>query len=211
MSDGRYDALCRAAGDVSRETFERLLLFERRFVEWNARINLSSKSDAGQLWNRHIVDCAQLITIGPDFRYWLDIGSGGGFPGVIVAILLKGKGDARVDLVESNRKKAAFLSRIVGETGAPATVHACRVEQLYDQVGKLDVVTARAVAELKTLLNYSRHWLEHGAKGLFQKGRDYRSEIEDCGDEWQFDLVEHASCTDPESVVLEISSLRHIG
>ena len=211
MSDTRYDALCQVVGDVSRETFERLVLFERRFVEWNNRINLSSKADAEQLWKRHIIDCAQLITYGRNDRAWLDIGSGGGFPGVVIAAFLAEQEGGHVHLVESNRKKAAFLLRVSVEIGVPATVHACRVEQVHRRLGAIDIVTARAVADLKSLLTYAHPWLENGARSLFQKGRDYRREIKDCGDEWQFDLVEHASRTDPQGAILEISNLRVAG
>lgn len=200
--------LRRVAGDVSRETFERLDLFERRFREWNRRINLISSADTDQIWPRHVVDSAQLPALRPMSRSWLDFGSGGGFPGAVVAILLAETKDAKVHLVESNRKKAAFLSRIAAETGAPARIHACRVETLDERLDEIDTVTARAVADLKSLLFLARPWLEGPATALFQKGRDYRREIEDCHDAWRFDLVEHQSLTDPEAVILQIAALR---
>lgn len=207
MKDAHYDLLCEAADDVSRETFERLTIFERRFLEWNRRISLISNSDVDSLWPRHIVDSAQLPQLVPDARRWLDFGSGGGFPGAIVAIMLSGVEGAHVNLVESNRKKAAFLSRIVAETEAPASIHAVRIEDLRGKFSGTETVTARAVADLRKLLNLSRPWLEAGARGLFQKGRDYRREIEDCRDGFTFDLIEHVSRSDPDGIVLEISNL----
>lgn len=209
MKDNRYDELCRAAGDVSRETFERLELFERRFIEWNHHINLTSATNLDQLWTRHIVDSAQLLRLGGHrYREWLDFGSGGGFPGAIVAIMLADHGGNHVHLVESNRKKAAFLTRIVSETGAQATVHAVRIEKLHGKLDQIGVLTARAVAKLNRLLHLARPWLMSDATAFFQKGREYKRELEDCRDDWIFDLIEHESRTDPAGVILEISNLR---
>lgn len=208
MSDARYELLRRAAGDVSRETFERLILFERRFLEWNSRINLISGSDVDALWPRHIVDSAQLPRLAPAARRWLDFGSGGGFPGAIIAIILNDVEAAHVNLVESNRKKAAFLSRIVSETDAPASIHAQRIENLHGKFDDTEIVTARAVANLGKLMTLTRPWLEGRARALFQKGRDYRREVELCRDAFAFDLLEHASCSDPDGIILEISNLR---
>lgn len=211
MRDDRYDVLCGAAGDVSRETFERLIIFERLFVEWNKRINLISRSSANSLWSRHIADCAQLVSIAKNDSIWLDIGSGGGFPGAVVAIMIHDVNGAHVNLVESNGKKAAFLRRVITETGAPGTVHDARIEALGGQFGQSEIVTARAVASLTGLFALTGHWLENGARALFQKGRDYRREIEDCRDDWAFDLVEHPSRSDPEGIILEVSNLRKLG
>ncbi len=208
MNDPKYDALRRLAGDVPRETYDRLVLFEKRFGEWNRRINLTSESDRQHLWQRHILDSAQLLRLAPTDPVWLDIGSGGGFPGAVAAIMLKDSGEGIVHLVESNRKKAAFLTKVMAETGARACVHACRIESLHGRLDGIDVVSARAVAELSRLLNLARPWIEAGAKGLFQKGRDYQREIEDCRDGWTFDLVRHASRVDPGGVILEIGNLR---
>ncbi|MEZ5812664.1 MAG: 16S rRNA (guanine(527)-N(7))-methyltransferase RsmG [Rhizobiaceae bacterium] len=202
--------LRRVAGDVSRETFMRLDLFEQRFREWNSRINLTSSADTDQIWPRHIVDSAQIPALRPRSRRWLDFGSGGGFPGAVLAIMLAETDGVTVHLVESNRKKAAFLSRIVAETGAPAQVHACRIEALHGRIDDVETITARAVADLKTLLFLARPWLEGPATALFQKGRDYRREIEDSRDAWRFDLIEHQSLTDPEAVILQIAALRAV-
>ncbi len=207
MTTNKIDTIKQIAGDVSRETFERLLLFERRFLSWNDSINLASASSAEQVWTRHILDSAQLLPIASGARNWLDIGSGGGFPGAIVAILLRDQPDAIVHLVESNRKKAAFLTKIVGETGAPAIVHAKRIDAVADHLSDIEIVTARAVSSLKNLLHMASPWLASGARGLFQKGREYKAEIEESRVDWSFDLIEHNSRTDPLGAILEISNL----
>ncbi len=207
MSASPFDALCAVAGPVSRETFEDLLRFEQAFLKWNRRINLSAPSTLGDSWTRHIIDSAQLAGIDKTARRWLDIGSGGGFPGLVMAFLLRERGGS-IDLVESNRKKAAFLQTMVGEFALPARVHARRVEDVHDVVGEPQIVTARALASLPLLLELTAPWLVAGARGLFHKGRDYRSEVEESAHRWAFDLVEHASATDPQAVVLELRDLR---
>jgi len=184
-----------------------LLRFENTFLKWNQRINLSAPSTLEATWQRHILDSAQLLAIEPQARQWLDIGSGGGFPGLIVAFLLRERGGS-VDLVESNRKKTGFLQAMVGEFGLPARVHARRIEDVYSLVQQPQIVTARALAPLPLLLDLAAPWLTSGAHGLFHKGRDYRLEVEESAHHWNFDLVEHASTVDPQGVVLEIRNLR---
>lgn len=213
MSESPEDAVQRVLGDVSRETMDGLHQFARLFTAWNRKINLISASSADQLWTRHIADSAQLVRLAPAAKHWLDIGSGGGFPGAIVAIILRDRPDAEIHLVESNRKKAAFLSRIVRETGAKATVHSCRVEDLHERdtearLRSIDLVSARAVARLGHLIELAHPWLTTGAKALFQKGRDYRRELAECRVEWSFDLIEHSSRVDPGGVILELSDVR---
>lgn len=193
---------------VSRETIAELLAFEALFRKWSQAINLASSSTLDQLWERHIVDSAQLFCLAPKAKSWLDLGSGGGFPGVILAILLKDTQGSRIDLVESNSKKAAFLRTAVGQAAAPATVHAQRVDAVWAKIPVPQIVTARALASLRDLFVLSEPWLSNGATALFQKGRDYRREIDESGDDWSFDLVEHQSVVDKDSVVLQISNLR---
>jgi 16S rRNA (guanine527-N7)-methyltransferase len=203
-----FEALQEAAGPVSRETFERILSFEQHFLKWAERINLSAPSTLSETWSRHILDSAQLARITPIAQRWLDLGSGGGFPGAIIAILLMEHDDASIDLVESNRKKAAFLQTSLGHLKAPAHVHPRRIEDIYTIVPQPEVITARALAPLPALLDLTAPWLVAGASGLFHKGRDYRSEVKESVQHWHFDLVEHRSIVDPASVVLEIRNLR---
>ncbi len=208
MTSRSIEALQEAAGPVSRETFERVLAFEQNFLKWAERINLSAPSTLKETWNRHILDSAQLAKLAPTAKNWLDIGSGGGFPGAIIAILVTEREGASVDLVESNRKKAAFLQTTLGLLKARARVHPRRVEDVYGVVKQPEIVTARALAPLPALLDLTAPWLTVGARALFHKGRDYRTEVKESLLQWSFDLIEHRSSVDPDSVVLEIRNLR---
>ena len=195
------------SGSVSRETFDRLVAFEAVFRRWAARINLVAPSTLPDLWARHILDSAQLAQIKPAALRWVDIGSGGGFPGAVIALLLKERQRASIDLVESNRKKAAFLQTAMAQFDAPARVHASASRMVYATVRKPEIVTARALAPLGSLLALAEPWLTGGATGLFHKGREYPSEIRESADAWKYDLVEHKSLIDPDSVILEVSNL----
>lgn len=196
---------------VSRETVDNLLSFEDLFRKWSKAINLASPSTLESLWERHIVDSAQLFDMAPTATRWLDLGSGGGFPGVVLAILLKERPSGKIDLVESNGKKAAFLRTALGQFSAPGTVHAFRIDAVWGKIHAPEIVTARALASLSDLFRLAEPWLTTGAVGLFQKGRDYRREIDESRYGWTFDLVERASMVDRDSVVLQISNLRRAG
>jgi 16S rRNA (guanine527-N7)-methyltransferase len=206
MSD-RLSEIRDVAGMVSRETLNRLETFEAEFRKWSARINLAAPSTLDALWSRHILDSAQLFPLKPQAKSWLDLGSGGGFPGAIIAILLMERPGGRIELIESNHKKAAFLKSVLGSLGAPARVHVCRIEEASQQAEQPEIVTARALAPLPLLLNLSRPWLERGATGLFHKGREYAAEIAESRDGWRFDLIEHRSRIDPAGRILELSKL----
>jgi 16S rRNA (guanine527-N7)-methyltransferase len=202
-----FEELRRIAGPVSRETFERLRSFEQLFRKWNQRINLVAGSTEGDLWRRHILDSAQLARLEPNAMRWTDMGSGGGFPGLVLAFLLSERGGS-IDLIESNHKKAGFLQAAIGTFDLPARVVAQRVDASYAVVRQPGVVTARALAPLTVLLDLAEPWLTAGARGLFHKGRDYRQEIEESTHRWRFDLVEHRSSIDHDGVVLDICNLR---
>jgi 16S rRNA (guanine527-N7)-methyltransferase len=206
VTDDRYNRLCEIAGPVSRETYGRLVSFESLFRQWTKRINLVASSTVDELWDRHILDSAQLLPLAPGAAHWVDLGSGGGFPGAVLAILMS-EHQGKVDLVESNRKKAAFLLTSLGSLGVKATVHATRIEGAFEKIGGADVVTARALAGLPALFGLAEPWLEGGAVGLFHKGRDFRREVEESLHEWRFDLVEHRSAVDPEGVILAVREL----
>jgi 16S rRNA (guanine527-N7)-methyltransferase len=210
VSAASWTSLQEAAGPVSRETFDRLVEFEAVFQKWNRRINLAAQSTQGDVWRRHILDSAQLARIEPGAKRWVDLGSGGGFPGLVLAFLLAERDGASIDLVESNQKKASFLQAVVGQFDLPARIIARRIDDSYPLVSSPQIVTARALASLPALLDLSAPWLTKGARGLFHKGRDYRAEVEESTHRWAFDLVEHASVTDPQGVILELSDLRPI-
>ncbi|RWI90240.1 16S rRNA (guanine(527)-N(7))-methyltransferase RsmG [Mesorhizobium sp.] len=207
MSGDAWAELQKAAGPVSRETFERLQAFERHFQKWNRSINLAAPSTLDDVWRRHILDSAQLARIAPTAMRWVDLGSGGGFPGLVLGFLLAERPGATIDLVESNRKKASFLQSVVGQFGLPARVLARRIDDSYPLVSAPEVVTARALTALPDLLHLAAPWLTKGARSLFHKGRDYRAEVEESAHRWTFDLVEHPSMTDAHGVILEITDL----
>lgn len=206
----KYDSLAEAAGPVSRETFERLCNFEESFKRWAAKINLVAPSTLPTLWERHILDSAQLLPLAPTATRWVDIGSGGGFPGAVLAILLHDREGAHIDLVESNRKKTAFLAVTLASLKAPATVHSIRIEESYSRVKSPEIVTARALAPLPLLLELTEPWLTAGATALFHKGRDYEREIEESSIDWRYDLVKHGASKWGDGVILEISNLRRV-
>jgi 16S rRNA (guanine527-N7)-methyltransferase len=208
VSAGSWTSLQEAAGPVSRETFERLVAFQQLFLKWNRSINLAAPSTLDDVWGRHILDSAQLARIAPEAKRWADLGSGGGFPGLVLAFLLVERDGASIDLVESNRKKAAFLQAVIGQFGLPARVVARRIDDSYALVSTPEIVTARALAALPALLDLSAPWLTKGSRALFHKGRDYRAEVEESTHRWAFDLVEHPSMTDAHGVILEVTDLR---
>ena len=195
---------------VSRETAVRLEHFAALFAKWAKAINLVAPSTLDHLWNRHIADSAQIFQLAPGARTWVDLGSGGGFPGIITAIFLAELGDGWVHLVESNNKKAAFLRTALAETGARGTVHPVRIENAPDLVPTCDAISARALAELHLLIEFAHPWAGRNdrLKAYFHKGRDYRSEIEKSRRRWEFDLVIHESIIEKDSVVLEIGGIR---
>lgn len=208
MSDVRLASLREVVGDdVSRETFDRLAQLERQFGRWSAHINLVAPSQSGQLWQRHVLDSAQLVRFAFETSVrWADLGSGGGFPGAVLAILLCDRPSFHIDLIESNRKKAAFLKTALAGYDC-ATVHPMRIEKALTMVATPEIVTARALAPLSALFGLAAPWLGGGARGLFHKGRDYASEIKEARDAWHFDLVEHRSMVDREGRILEIRNL----
>jgi 16S rRNA (guanine527-N7)-methyltransferase len=195
-------------GPVSRETWDRLESLQCAVERWTATSNLVAPSTLPDFWRRHVLDSAQLVPLKAEARNWVDLGSGGGFPGLVIAILLAEKPESRISLVESNAKKAAFLSAVASDLALPARIHRCRIEQARERTGAAEVVTARALAALARLLPLASPWLREGGCGLFHKGRDFVGELAKSHDEWVFDLIEHPSVVDPSGRILEISGLR---
>ena len=206
MTGQSFERLRQIVPGVSRETYEVLTAFEAALAKWNKSVNLVAASTASEIWTRHILDSAQLAALAPAASRWLDLGSGGGFPGLVLAILLRERPGGHIDLVESNRKKAGFLQAMVGQFRLPARIHAVRIEAA--NVDGIDVVTARALAPLPLLLELAECWLNGGSHALFHKGRDYAHEVSESSHVWTYDLLEHRSAVDPAGVILEISNLR---
>ena len=164
---------------VSRETSERLDAFVALLLNRQRTTNLIAASTIPHLWTRHIADSLQLLDLAPGARVWADLGTGGGFPGLMIAIALADQPGTIVHLIDSNKKKAAFLSEAQRVTGAPAVVHLARIEEFAAGfAAPLEVVTARAVAPLKLLLKQSFPLLgKSGAIGLFPKGQNAELEL----------------------------------
>jgi 16S rRNA (guanine527-N7)-methyltransferase len=194
---------------VSRETQNRLERFVDLFQKWSRSINLAASSTHSELWDRHIRDSLQIYALAPGPFTWIDLGSGGGFPGVVTAVCLAELGNGWVHLVESNHKKASFLRVALLETGARGSVHPIRIETAPEFLSNCDRVSARALADLDNLCGFIEPWAlrNQNLRAFFHKGRDYRREIEISHRRWNFDLVEHPSVIENDSVILEISHL----
>ena len=193
--------------NVSRETFEKLQLLERELRRWQAIKNLVGPATLDQIWDRHIVDSLQLLTLAPEAQTWIDLGSGAGFPGLVLAIAGAERG-LQVHLVESNSRKCSFLRQISRLTGARATVHEARLETVIpDFIGRADVVSARALASLDLLLAWTEPLLKAGTIGLFPKGRDAEIELTEARKRWTFGLDVLPSLTDSEARILRITSI----
>ncbi len=196
---------------VSRETIERLDRFVDIFIQWQRRMNLVAPSTEPILWTRHIADSLQLLPLAPNARCWVDLGSGGGFPGLVIACGLAETPGAEVHLVESKTKKAGFLREAALATGVPAIVHAERIEDFVKRApDKIDIVTARALAPLSELLALAYPLLKKGAVGVFPKGQDVEGELTEAAKCWNIRLRLVESQTDPRSriVVVDKSDLR---
>jgi len=192
--------------DVSRETLDRLSRYEALLRKWQARINLVGPRTLNDVWRRHFLDSAQLFPLVPDPAATLiDFGSGAGFPGLVLAILASAvRPGLVVHLVESDARKAAFLIEAVRETGAAAKVHTARVETMAGRLPAADVVTARALAPLSTLLALAYPLLAPGGMGLFLKGAKAEAEIEAARRDWRFQLDRRPSRSDPDGTVLTV-------
>jgi 16S rRNA (guanine527-N7)-methyltransferase len=196
---------------VSRETVERLDRFVGLLLTWQRTTHLIAPSTVPHLWTRHIADSLQLLDLAPDAHIWVDLGAGAGFPGVVVACALAGRPGARVHLIESNSKKAAFLREAQRLTAVPASVHAIRIETFVASFeGPADVVTARAVAPLKSLLDQCFPLLgKSGAMGLFPKGQNAELELSEVRESammgaWTMNAALMPSRTDPAGRIVLI-------
>jgi len=191
---------------VSRETLARLDRFTELLLAWQSRINLISPSTIPTLWTRHVADSLQLLQL-VDPGVWLDLGSGGGFPGLVIACALADVPGTRVHLVESNLKKVAFLREAVRELHVPAIVHAARIETMADTLGPVDYVTARALAPLPELFEMSAPFLKKGAKAVFPKGQDLERELTEATKNWNIEADSVPSKTSKAGRILIVRAL----
>lgn len=207
LDDDRLRA--QALVPVSRETQARFAVLVDELLRWQRIKNLVGSDTLAHVWTRHVADSAQLLAVAPTARRWLDLGSGAGFPGLVVAILLVEEGRGEVHLIEANARKCAFLRAAIRATGAPADVHEGRIEALaHHFIGGVDAVTARALAPLPRLLMWTQELLQASALGIFPKGRDFEAELTEASRAWVLNAELHPSRTNPDGRILVISDLR---
>lgn len=193
---------------VSRETEARLDRYVALLLEWQAKTNLVAPSTLPNLWTRHISDSLQLLSLAPSAKSWVDLGSGGGFPGVVLACALAEVPGTRIHLVERIAKKAAFLREAIRVTGAPGTVHLADIGDTVDRIaGSIDCVTARALAPLHQLIGFAEPWVRKGAKALFLKGQDVEAELTEATKYWKISPELHSSRTGGQGWIVELGSI----
>ncbi len=195
---------------VSRETLDRLQDYQQLVLKWNRAVNLVSRNAAADLWGRHILDSAQFAYLVPEgVRTWADLGSGGGFPGIVAAIQLKDTSpETRFILVESDARKAVFLNQIIRKMGLNAEVCVGRIEQTAP-LGA-DVVSARALAPLGELMEYAQRHLSADGRAFFSKGESFQEELFQARQRWNFRVRTHISRTDAQSAILEVDQIEKI-
>jgi len=196
--------------NVSRETLGRLEKYEALLRKWNPTINLVSRSTLDQVWQRHFVDSAQIFDLADsNANHWADLGAGGGFPGLIVAILAADRKRALdVTLVESDQRKAAFLMTAAREIGVTTRTVVDRIEMIPPL--HADILSARALAPLDKLLEFAERHLRPGGQALFPKGASYSDEVCQALEKWRFSHEEISSVTDDSAVILSIRDIERV-
>jgi 16S rRNA (guanine527-N7)-methyltransferase len=193
---------------VSRETLGRLEAYVDLLLRWQAVTNLVAPSTLPTLWTRHIADSLQLLDLAPNAKTFADLGSGGGFPGIVLACALAERPGVHVDLVERNAKKAAFLREALRLTGGAGEVHHGDIgDYVNSRAAPVDCVTARALAPLHQLLGFAEPLVRNGAKALFLKGQDVESELTEATKYWKIKSALHPSRTGGEGCVVEVTGI----
>jgi 16S rRNA (guanine527-N7)-methyltransferase len=194
---------------VSRETMARLDRFVAELLAWQQRMNLIAPSTEATVWTRHIADSLQLLSLAPQAKIWADLGSGAGFPGLVLACALADVPGARVHLIESNGKKAAFLREAAKVAGAAAVIHQIRIVDFVDNRPEpIEIVTARALAPLAELLGAAYPLLRTGAEGLFPKGQHVEAELTEATKCWNLQVSLVPSRTDPSGRIVRVTSIK---
>ena len=206
----------RVAGafDVSRETLDRFETYLGLLETWRRRLNLTGRATAADMWGRHIADSLQVIPLAPGHaRVWLDLGSGAGAPGLVIAIALRGRPGLEMHLVEANARKCGFLELAAARTGAPAVIHNCRVEELArsDDRPRPDVITARAFAPLSRLVPLAVPLMWKNTVLLLHKGQDVERELTEAAISSTMTVDRRASVTDPAATILRLEEARGDG
>lgn len=195
--------------DVSRETMEKLKAFAALVEKWTVKINLISRASIPDIWERHILDSIQLFKLAPGQGHWVDIGSGGGFPGIVVAILAQENPEKHnFTLIESDQRKCAFLRTAVRELGLNVQVISKRIEEI-SPLGA-DILSARALADLTTLLGFAERHLRKGGVALFPKGGQWQAEDQSAQNVWSYTCAPIESITSPTAAVLKIKDIARV-
>src|SRR5260221_11249647 len=203
-----YKVAALALTPVSRETEPRLDRYVDLLVEWQAKTNLVAPSTLPNLWTRHISDSLQLLSLAPSAKTWVDLGSGGGFPGVVLACALAETPAANIHLIERNAKKAAFLREAIRVTSAIGTVHLADIGDSVERIaGPIDCVTARALAPLHQLIGFAEPLVGKGAKALFLKGQDVEAELTEATKYWNIQPQLHSSRTGGHGWIVELDRI----
>ncbi|MGY4401077.1 16S rRNA (guanine(527)-N(7))-methyltransferase RsmG [Bradyrhizobium sp. USDA 3315] len=193
---------------VSRETEARLDRYIALLLTWQAKTNLVAPSTLPTLWTRHVSDSLQLLSLMPTAKSWVDLGSGGGFPGVVLACALAETPGSSIHLVERIAKKAAFLREAIRVTESPGAVHLADIGDTVDRIpGPIDCVTARALAPLHQLIGFAEPWVKKGAKALFLKGQDVEAELTEATKYWTIEPKLHSSRTGGQGWIVELGSI----
>ena len=196
------------AFSVSRETIERLQIYENLLKKWQQAHNLVATKTLAHIWSRHFADSAQLCALAPQANMWLDIGSGAGFPGMVLAIMAGSESDKTYHLVESVGRKCTFLETVKRETGAPTQIHCQRIETIIEfSPQKPDIITARALAPLDRLLGFAAPYMGEHTKLILPKGRGVDNELKLAAKAWIFDVQTIASLTEPDGRIVMVSKL----
>jgi 16S rRNA (guanine527-N7)-methyltransferase len=198
--------------NVSRETEQRLETLVNEVLRWQPVKNLVSRHALPFLWTRHVADSLQLLALEPGARRWLDLGAGAGFPGLVIAAAKAGDPGFHIDLVESNSRKCAFMREAARLMGVQAGVYHGRIEDAIGELaGRVDVVSARALAPLPQLVEWCGNLLTSGTVGLFPKGKDAAIELTDTAKCWRLDYSIHKSLTDPAGQIVRITRAERLG
>ena len=207
-SDNSDKAAALALVPVSRETEARLDRYLALLGEWQAKTNLVAPSTLPHLWTRHVADSLQLLKFAPSAKIWVDLGSGGGFPGMVLACALAETPGAMVHLIERNGKKAAFLREALRVTAAPGLVHDRGIEDTVDRLpARINCVTARALAPLHQLIGFAEPMVRRGAKALFPKGQDVDAELTEATKYWNIEPKLHPSLTGGHGWIVELDRI----
>ncbi len=198
-----------SAFDVSRETLDLLKVYEDDLLTWQRTINLIGPDTAEDVWRRHIYDSAQLLSYIPaSVKTVVDMGSGAGFPGLVLALLLRERPGLSVHLIESHKRKSAFLRHVIGKTQTPAQVHTHRLEHV--NISDVDLVTARALAPLDQLLNYAERYDSGHTFCLFLKGQNVGLELTKAAKCWSMSIEQHPSLSDPSGTILVVKEFHRV-